>query len=155
MSQAQTVSQSPESVKAIGLSVAEALLPSFTALREDKDDRHAVRNSAETALSLATVAATRIDTLEKRVDALLGDGTGENGKLAVMGQTIRKTEDAVNRIENKLDSLSTLSAKLETNTNKSNSFMDGWKGALMAGTVALMCLSIIAGIVGLLVKIYK
>lgn len=151
----QIVRQSPESIEAIGLSIASALRPSFDAMRQDKDDRHAVRNSADSAINLATIASTRIDALEKRVDALLGDGTGENGKLAVMGQNIRKTQDDTAELKSDMKVVLSTMSELKANSAKSNTFMDGWRGVMVAGSVILLALSIVGGIIGVLVKIYK
>lgn len=157
----QIVQQSPESLAALGAAIAASLEPSLDALRQDKNDRHDVRNAvdaalavAQSALTLATEQRARIDAQEKRMDALLGDGTGENGKLATMGNTLRKTENSVDRIEAKLDTLNTTTAELKATSAKATTFMDGWKGALMVGSVALMCISIIGGIAGAVFKLY-
>lgn len=151
----QIVKQSPESVQEIGLAIATALKPSFEALREDRDDRHAVRSAADQALLLATEVKARTDALEKRMEAMLGDGTGENGKLAIMGQNIRKTQDDTAELKGDMKTVLSTMSELKANSARSNSFMDGWKGLLVAGSAVMLVLSIVGGIVGMLIKVYR
>lgn len=151
----QVVKQSAESVEAIGLAIANALKPSFEALREDKDDRHAVRGAADAALLLATEVKARTDALEKRMEAMLGDGTGENGKLAIMGQNIRKTQDDTAELKGDMKTVLSTMSELKANSARSNTFMDGWKGLMVAGSVVLLVISIVGGIIGMLIKVYR
>lgn len=152
---AQIVKQSDESVKAIGMAVADAILPALNGLRDDKEDRHRVAGAAESALLMATEVKARTDALEKRMEAMLGDGTGENGKLAIMGQNIRKTQDDTAELKGDMKTVLSTMSELKANSARSNSFMDGWKGLLVAGSAVMLVLSIVGGIVGMLIKVYR
>jgi hypothetical protein len=155
----QTVKQAPESVQAIGASVGaavtDALLPMLTAIRDESVKRHDANDSAQTALDLATVATADLKHLTRRVDALLGDGSGDNGQIASMQKTIRKTETDVTEIKGDMKTVLTALAKQETITSKSSSFMDGWKGVAVAIAVAASCFTLIGGIIAVVVWLYK
>lgn len=159
---AQVVKQSDESVKAIGTAVAEALLPTLNGLRDDKEDRHRLANAVETATATANAAMMlskeiqgKVEAGEKRMDAMLGDGTGENGKLAIMGQNIRKTQDDTAELKGDMKTVLTTMSELKANSARSNTFMDGWKGLMVAGSAVLLVISIVGGIIGMLIKVYR
>lgn len=154
MAPKQVIAKSDESLQVTGQAILNVLQATLEALKEDQASRNGLREYAETAVNLATTATANIANLEKRVDALMGDGSGDNGQIASMQKTIRQTEKDMQEVKSDMKTVLSTMSKLETNTDKSKDFMAGWRGVFVALSVAATGLAVVGGIIAVVVKLY-
>lgn len=144
-----------EFITTLAVTISQENAKAIAALREDKDNRHATANVAQDALDLATVNRTRIESLENKVTAVLGDGTGETGAFAKMSDRQRQAQLDITEVKLDVRIIKDSIAKLEAIGEQSKSAMSGGKALVKTlGILATFC-TVVGAIVAGIIWVYR
>ncbi|MFC6644451.1 hypothetical protein ACFQBQ_02370 [Granulicella cerasi] len=140
---------------AVSTTIAKHLKGSIDALKEDRADRHRVANLAQSANDLAIGNKSRIDALDVRMQALIGDGTGENGKLAAMTKSQLQTQLGVEELKGDVKQIKDTVADLKSIGEQSKSAISGGRALMTTLGLLSTFIAVVGGVVAGILWVYK
>jgi len=139
----------------LSANISKEVAAGMELVKDSKEERHRVANLAQTAVDKATTNGHRITTLEERMEALLGDGTGSNGRLAALSDTLRQTQLDMNEVKGDVKSIKDSISKMEPIAERSKDAMSGGRAIAWALGAFATIITVIGGVVGGVVWLYK